>query len=160
MIQPTVQDEKTLLSIQEDGKDIIAIPRTNKNISIGWLKGYTLERLSKLELYEGVRSTDEDTSRVIEHRAKFMAKSASICILNGLKIMFFHWIYWRYLYYVKGYTFDQLEPIIATAKKKVPAGSWYIGSALVSQMKITSMTMTQKEAERFRAALSSEQEPH
>lgn len=158
MEQPNIQDEKLLLSIQENHKDEIIIPRTTKNVKIGWMRGYTLERLSKLELNEGVKANDEDSVKVIEHRSKFMAKAASLCILNGLKILFFHWIYWRYLYYIKGYAFDQLEPIIRIAKKKVPAVSWYISLALVSQMKITNMTMTQKEAEQFRAVLSSEQE--
>lgn len=158
MKQPTIQDEKLLLSVQENGKDKIDIIRTKKFFRIGWMKGYTLERLSKLELDEGVKSEDEDNKTTIKRRSKFMSKAASLCILNGIKILFFHWIYWRYLYYVKGYTFDQLEPIITTSKKKVPAGSWYIASALVNQMKITNMTMTQEEAERFRVVLTSGQE--
>lgn len=159
MIQPTTADEKELLSLNENGKDEVAIIRTDKKYFIGWMKGYTLERLSKLELKEGVKAEDEDSDSVFEKRSKFMSKAASLCILNGIKIKLFHWLYWRYLYYIKGYTFDQLEPIIITAKKKVPASSWYIASALVNQMKITNMTMTMEEAERFRAVLSLEQEP-
>lgn len=160
MQQPDRQDEELLISIQENGKDSITIPKTNKIVKVGWMKGYTLEMLSKLELKEGVKEEDADTEKVIEQRSKFMSKAASLCLLNGIKIKFFHWLYWRYLYYVKGYSFDQLEPIILLAKKKVPASSWYIGSALVSQMKITNLTMTIAEAERFRAVLSSEAEQH
>ncbi|PXV62379.1 hypothetical protein CLV62_12068 [Dysgonomonas alginatilytica] len=159
MNQPTIEDEKLLLSIQENDKDELTIPRTKKKYMIGWMKGFTLERLSKLELMEGVKAEDEDSIKIITNRSKFLSKAASLCLLNGLKIKFFHWIYWRYLYYVKGYSFDQLEPIIILSKKKVPAGSWYIGSALVSQMKITNMTMTTEEVQRFRRELSSEQEP-
>lgn len=159
MKQPNITDEKELLSIQENGKDEISIPRTNKKVKVGWMKGYTMEKLSKLELKEGVKAEDEDTAAVIERRSKFMAKAASLCLLNGMKILFFHPFYWRYLYYVKCYAFDQLEPIIVLSKKKVPAGSWYIVSALVAQMKITNMTMTIEEAGRFRAVLSSGQEP-
>ncbi len=159
MKQPDIADEKELLSIQENGKDEVMIPRTRKTVKVGWMKGYTMEKLSKLELTEGVKAEDEDTSTIIERRSKFMAKAASLCLLNGIKIMLFHWIYWRYLYYIQCYAFDQLEPIIILAKKKVPAGSWYIASALVSQMKITTMTMTAEEAERFRAVLSSGREP-
>lgn len=122
------------------------------------MKGYTLEKLSKLELNEGLKESDTDTEKVIEQRSKFMAKAASYCVLNGIRIFFFHWFYWRYFYYLRGYAFDQLEPIIVTAKKKVPAGSWYIASALVARMKITNMTMTMEEAVRFRHVLSSEQE--
>jgi len=158
MIQPTPQDEKDLLSIQDNGKDLINITRTRNKYKIGWMKGYTLECLSKLELKEGVKVDDDDSEKVIKYRSKFMSKAASLCILNGIKIWFFHWIYWRYLYYFKGYTFDQLEPVISTAKKKVPAASWYIGSALVNRMKITNLTMTTEEAERFRQELSLEQE--
>lgn len=157
MKQPNKEDEKLLLSVQENGKDEIQIPRTKKIFHIGWMKGYTLERLSKLELSDGVRNDDEDTNEVIEKRSKYVSKAASLCILNGIKIFFFHWVYWRYLFYVKGYSFDQLEPIILLAKKKVPAGSWYISSALVARMKITTMTMTLEETERFRHVLSLEQ---
>lgn len=158
MQEPTIQDEKDLLSIQQNEKEKISILRTNKIVKIGWMKGYTLERLSKLELKEGLKADDAESETVIEQRSKFMAKAASLCILNGIKIFFFHPFYWRYIYYVKGYAFDQLEPIIVLAKKKVPAASWYIASALVARMKITNMTMTTKEAERFRHVLSSEQE--
>lgn len=157
MQQPTIQDEKELLSIQENGKDKLVIPRTQTAVSIGWMKGYTLEKLSKLELKEGIKAEDTDSEKVIEQRSKFLAKAASYCILNGIKIFFFHWLYWRYFYYIKGYAFDQLEPVISLSKKKVPAGSWYIASALVARMKITNMTMTMEEAERFRHELSSEQ---
>jgi len=157
MQEPNNQDEKELLSLQNNEKDIISIPRTKKTTKVGWMKGYTLEKLSKLELNEGLKESDADTEKVIEQRSKFMAKAASLCVLNGIKIFFFHWFYWRYFYYLRGYTFDQLEPIIVLAKKKVPVGSWYIGSALVARMKITNMTMTMEEAERFRHALSSEQ---
>ena len=160
MRQPSIQDEQELLSIQNNEKEELQIPRTTKKVKIGWMKGYTLEKLSKLELNEGIKESDSDTNTVIEKRSKFLAKAASLCLLNGIRILFFHWIYWRYLYYIKGYAFDQLEPIIIHAKKKVPAAAWYISSALVSRMKITNMTMTQKEAERFRAELSSEHEQH
>lgn len=154
MQEASIQDEKDLLSIQNNWKEKITIPRTGKKVKIGWMKGYTLEKLSKLELKEGLKEEEADSVKVIEKRSKFMAKAASLCILNGIKIFFFHSFYWRYLYYLKGYTFDQLEPIIVAAKKKVPAASWYIASALVARMKITGMTMTMEEAERFRAALS------
>ncbi|NDV68594.1 hypothetical protein [Dysgonomonas sp. 25] len=158
MQEPSIQDEKDLLSIQNNEKEDIVIPRTNKILKVGWMKGYTLEKLSKLELKEGLKENDADSEKVIEQRSKFMAKAASLCLLNGIKIFFFHWFYWRYFYYLRGYTFDQLEPILVLAKKKVPAASWYIGLALVARMKITNMTMTMEEAERFRHVLSSEAE--
>lgn len=156
MQEPDIQDEKDLLSIQNNEKETVAIPRTNKTMRVGWMKGYTLEKLSKLELKEGLKENDTDSEKVIERRSKFISKAASLCVLNGIRIFLFHWFYWRYFYYLRGYTFDQLEPIITTAKKKVPAGSWYIASALVARMKITNMTMTQEEAGRFRHVLSSE----
>ncbi len=159
MRQPTKEDERQLLSVQDNSAEEILIPRCGKKVKVGWMKGYTLERLSKLELNEGLKAEDEDSEKIIKRRAKFVAKAASLVLLNGIKIFFFHCFYWRYLYYLRGYAFDQLEPIVSCAKKKVPASSWYIVSALVSQMKITNMTMTPEEAERFRAALSSEQEP-
>lgn len=149
MNKPKKEDELLLQSIDQDGFDIVTIPRTKDEYKVGWIKPRTHEKLSGLELKDGLGSTESDTLISIQKRSKFLSKAASYILLNGIKIFFFHWLYWRYLYHIKGYSADQLLPIIEIAKKKVPAMKFYQASILVSQMKITNMIMTQEEAEQF-----------
>ena len=87
---------------------------------------------------------------------KLMAKLSSLFVLNGVSIFFMHSLYWRYLYYIKGYRFDQLLPVVETAKKKVPINAYVKAIILASGMKTTSMSMTKEEIESIRAELLSE----
>lgn len=151
--EPTTEDQLELLSIDVDLEDKIAIPRTKDIFNIKWIKPYTQERLSFLELNDGLEVASDNTPTNIRKRAKFLSKAASYVILNGVKIALFHWIYWRYLYYIKGYSADQLLPIIELGKKKVPQLESYLGSVLVSQMKNTNPALTQEEAEYIRSEL-------
>lgn len=155
MNKPDKQDQKELLSINSNGKDVVDIPRTKDKYKIGWIRPFTTEKLSLLELKSGLEATTSESQENIKGRAKVLSKAASYIILNGAKIFFFHWFVWRYLYYVKGYSFDQLLPIIQEAKKKVPQVKLYLGLTLVSHMKITNPTLTKEEADLFQAELSS-----
>ena len=155
MKKVTIEDQKELLSINNNGYDIVEIPRTKSKWKVGWICDATREKVSLLELESGFDITNEDTNDNVRKRAKFLSKAASYFLLNGIKIYFFHWILWRYFYYIKGYSADQLLPIIKTAKKKVPQVASYICSMLVSQVKITNPTLTKEEAEQFQAELSS-----
>lgn len=155
MKKTTIKDQQKLMSVDQNQTDSVSIPRTKKSYNIGWIKPETLAKISLLELESGIESTSQETARNIKKRAKLLSKAASYFILNGIKIFFFHWIFWRYLYYVKGYTVDQLSPIIEMAKKKAQLLKLYQTSILLSHMKITNPTLTQEEAELFRAELLS-----
>lgn len=148
MNQPTIKDQQELLSIDSGEKTEVIIPGTKHKVHIGWMKPYTLERVSRLILQKEERAGDYDP--------QLLAKLASLYILNGIKIFFFHGIYWRYLHYVKDYRYDQLLPVIETAKKKVPAEAYIRAIILASGMKITPMSLTTEEAESIRAELLSE----
>lgn len=151
----SVQDQKELLSIDQNGSDIVEIPRTKDKWKIGWICDRALEKVSLLDLESGLEATTNNTARNIRRRSKLLSKAASYLILNGVKIFFFHWILWRYIYYIKGYSADQLMPIISLAKKKAPLLISYQASMLVSHMKITNPTLTREEAELFQAELLS-----
>lgn len=86
------------------------------------------------------------------------AKEVSYGVLNGMKIYFFHWIYWRYLYYVKGYTFNQLEPVIELIKKKIPLREYSKATMLASMNDVTVMSLSKEEQEATQAELLSEKE--
>ncbi|SBV91922.1 hypothetical protein [uncultured Dysgonomonas sp.] len=155
MNKPDTQAQKELLSINSNGKDVIEIPRTKDRYKVGWIRPFTTEKLSLLELNSGIEATNTETDKNVKGRAKILSKAASYIILNGVSIFFFHWLVWRYFYYIKGYSFDQLLPIIEKAKKKVPQVKLYLGLTLVSHMKITNPTLTKEEADQFQAELSS-----
>lgn len=155
MKKVTTEDQKELLSINSNSADIVTIPRTKDKYKVRWICNLALEKISLLELESGYEATSAEDAPNIKKRAKFAAKAAAYFILNGIKIHFFHWLLWRYFYYVKGYSADQLLPIIETAKKKVPQVELYASLMLVSQVKITNPNLTTEEAERFQAELSS-----
>lgn len=166
MDKPTIEDERELMSINDNDATMVSIPRSKKKFKVRWIKPYTGECITRLALAneknkavtkrmagegDGVQSLKEMSSL-----SKFSSKLASLCLLNGMKIFFFHWIYWRWLYYVKGYDYKQLSPIIETAKKKMTQGALFLNTVSGVQMKITNMTMTKEEASLFQAGLSKE----
>lgn len=155
MKKQDINDELELISINENGKDEVQIPRTNDRYKVGWLCQRTQEKLSLLELNSGIQVTSENSADNVKKRAKMLAKASSYIILNGIKIFFFHWFLWRYFYYIKGYTSDQLVPIISIGKKKALLMESYLGSVLVAQMKITNPILTKEEAEQLQAKLGS-----
>lgn len=157
MRKVTQEEEAELISIENDSYDIVRIPRTNDEWKVRWLKEIQLEKLSILELKYGISATSEDNLPNVKKRARFLSKSAACCLLSGLKLYFLYGILWRYLYYFKAYSADQLLPIIQSAKKKAPQVESYLAMVLVGQMKITNPMLTMEEQNRFQAELLSAQ---
>lgn len=144
--QPTIEDEKLLNEVIEDSFDIVAIKDTKKKYKIGWLKKGTMRKISSETLKDG-----EDDA--------LSAKTAALVILNNYwKIKFFYPILWRWFFYIKEYSDDQLSEIIAVGKKKVPYIQFLTNTILVTGMRDTIMTMTKKEAERIRQELHTEKQ--
>lgn len=139
MEQPTLQDKQELQSIDSDSYDLVTIPGTKDTFKIRWIKNYTLEQIDRLSL-----KLKEQKDRSLSY--KYSSQIASLCILNGIKIFFFHPFLWRYFYYVKGYSSEQLIPVIQTAKKKAPVEAHLIITMLSESMTLTAMTVTEEEA--------------
>ena len=154
--QITRQDEELLLSIDLNKKDEITIPGTNKKVKIGWIKPYTMERISMLHLSSGIENESgiEEKER-IKKLSKYASKLTALYLLNGLKIVFFYPFYWRWLYYIKGYNYSQLESIIEEGKKKIPSVGLLAITAYAKESKITNMTLTEEELRRPRQELLS-----
>jgi hypothetical protein len=77
-------------------------------------------------------------------------KVAACIILNGLwSIKLRYWFLWRWFYYVREYTDEQLAPIIEEGKKKVPVEAYYESTILAIGMRDTMMAMTRAEVERI-----------
>lgn len=144
--QPQIEDEKLLNEVMEDSVDVVSIKNTNKKYKIGWLKKGTMRKISSETLKDG-----EDDA--------LSAKTAALVILNNYwKIKFFYPILWRWFFYIKEYSDEQLSDIIAVGKKKVPYIQFLTNTILVTGMRDTIMTMTKKEAERIRQGLHTEKQ--
>lgn len=154
MEKVTREDELELISIENNYADIVEIPRSKKKFKVKWLMPRQVEKLSLLELDSGISVTEDDSVSNVKKRAQFLSKAVAYCLLNGWKLTFLHWLYWRYLYYIKTYSSDQLLPIIQMAKKKATPVESYLGMILVAQMKNTKPMLTAEEREQFQAGLS------
>lgn len=155
----SIEDQKQLLNIDEEKYTLVRIPRTNKTVKVGWMKPDTLKRVSRLVLESGFGEEEEGFKpdlEVVNKYSKFCSQYAALIMLNGIKSYFFYNIFWRWLYYIKGYDYDQLMPIILTAKKKVPSAGFLISIISARGMMVTNMTMTKKEQELYQSALTSE----
>lgn len=143
---PSIEDERLLNDIIEDSVDEVSLKGTNKKYKIGWLKKGTMRKITSVAIADG----DDDM---------VSAKTAALIILNNYwKIKFFYPILWRWFFYVKEYTDEQLSEIIAVGKKKVPYIQFLTNTILVTGMRDTIMTMTKAEAERIRQGLHSEKQ--
>ena len=138
---PNIEDERLLNEVMEDSVDEVGLKDTKKKYKIGWMKKGTMRKISSVALEKG----EDDT---------LSAKTAALIILNNYwKIKFFYPILWRWFFYVKEYTDDQLSEILAVGKKKVPYIPFLTNTILVTGMRDTIMTMTKEEAERIRQGL-------
>ena len=160
MKQPTKEAQKELISIDQNLPTKVEIPRTKNSYQITWLKPYTTNKVSQVFL-ENEAPTEMDSKEVIKFMAtkvKIVAKIASYIILNNFwTIKFFHAIHWRWLFYIKQYDFDQLQPIVLEGKKKMAVEGYYMSMVLSAMMMDTIRTMTKTEAEQYLQELTSAQ---
>ncbi|MEZ3418345.1 MAG: hypothetical protein K1V99_03110 [Bacteroidales bacterium] len=137
----------------------VMIPGTNKTVKLRGIKPYTIERLTLLwlkreDLSAGIDSASTMKSLCIE--PYFSVKEALLFVLNDYwKINLFlrpmTWWWGK----VKGYTEEQMSPIILEGKKKLPLMAHWTNMACSADMRTDWMKMTKKEAEQYRAELLS-----
>jgi hypothetical protein len=86
----------------------------------------------------------------------FAIKEALYFVLNSWwKIVLFHKFLTFWWGKVKGYTEEQMLPIILEGKKKLPLTAHWMIMAYSADMRTDMMKMTKTEAEQFRAELLS-----
>ena len=137
--QPVASDEIELDSLVRNKKSKINIPGTRKFYKIVWLRHVTTRKITSIIIEEGEKDDDKVSSKV----------AAAIVLNDFWKMKFFHWLLWRWFYYVKQYGDAQLLPLILEGKKKVQQEEYYSVTMLAIGMKDTIMTMTREEVERF-----------
>lgn len=140
---PKTEDEKELNALAENKATEVKVG--GKTYRIGALRGGVIRKMTDVILNEKVES-------------KVSAKCCALILLGRLwKIALFYWIAWRWIYYVKEYTEDELRPVIEEAKKKVPVEAYLINTILLTGMRDTVMSMTREEVRRIRPELSGEE---
>ena len=103
---PTPEDEEQLNDIMENKPTLVEL--RGKKISIGWLKRGTIRKFTEI-----MSKKDNDD--------KVSCQAVAAIVLNGYwAIKFRWWFLWRWYFYIKQYGDDELGPIIAMAKKKIP----------------------------------------
>ena len=138
---------------------IVQIPSTKKKVKVRGIKPYTLEKVTQLWLERDVMTIPEDSASTLKSMCAepyFAVKEALYFVLNGYwKIRLFHRIMSWWWGKVKGYTDEQMLPIILEGKKKLPLTAHWMIMAYSADMRTDMVKMTKKEAEQYRAELLS-----
>lgn len=135
MTEPTDKDKRTLDSIVENSKDYVEV--RGRKWGVRWVRNRARRKVTSIINNE----KDED---------KVVFKCVAALRLNGFfKIFFFYWILWRWYYYVKQYSEDDLVPFIDLCKKKVPVEGYLIATMLLTGMRDDTMNMTREEVSRI-----------
>lgn len=159
MKQADINARQGLDEVVDDSPAIVKIPGTKKSVSLRGVKPYTLERITKLWLQRDSLAIPEDSASTLKSMCSepyFAVKEALYFVLNDYwKIRLFHRIMSWWWGKVKGYTDEQMLPIILEGKKKLPLTAHWMIMAYSSDMRTDMMKMTKTEAEQFRAELLS-----
>lgn len=143
----TKEQEQELNSIAENIPSVVMVGK--RKVKVEWLRRGTLRKFTDVML---------DKREDIDSESKITCKLAAVVVLNGYwKIKFYYWLLWRWYYYIKQYTDEQLLPIIEEGKKKVQLQEYYMIMMLSQGLKDTHKTMTREEVNRTLRELQSEQ---
>ena len=142
-----------------DTPTVVQIPDTKKSVKISGIKPYTLEKVTQLWLKRDSMAIPEDSASTLKSMCAepyFAVREALYFVLNDwFKINLFHRFLTFWWSKVKGYTEEQMLPIIMEGKKKLPLTAHWMIMAYSADMRTDMMKMTKKEAEQYRAELLS-----
>ena len=143
----TREQEQELNDIAENIPSVVMIGK--KKVKVGWMKRGALRKFTAIML---------DKREDIDTESKVSCKLAATVVLNDIwKIKFYHWLLWRWYYYIRQYSDKVLIPIIEEGKKKVLLSEYYSIMMLAHGLRDTQKTMTRDEVSRFRQELLLEQ---
>ena len=157
MKQADLKKRQALGEVSFDLPTEVQIPGTNKKVRIRGIKPYTLEKVTQLWLKRDSMAIPKDSASTLKSMCSepyFAVQEALYFVLNDwMKINLFH----RFLTFwwgkVKGYTDEQMLPIILESKKKLPLTAHWMIMAYSTDMRTDMVKMTKTEAEQFRAEL-------
>ena len=142
-----------------DTPTIVPIAGTKKSVSLRGVKPYTIERLTRLWVERELANIPKDSASTLKSMCDepyFAVKEALLFVLNDYwKIrLFFPFLSWWWGK-IKGYTEEQMLPIIMEGKKKVLLTAHWSNMACSVDMRNDWIKMTRTEAEQYRAELLS-----
>ena len=159
MKQADINARQRLNEVTEDAPTIVTIPGTKKKVSLRGVKPYTLERITKLWIERDVMTAPEDSASTLKSMCSepyFAVREALYFVLNSWwKINLFHKFLTFWWGKVKGYTDEQMLPIILEGKKKLLLTAHWMIMAYSADMRTDMVKMTKTEAEQYRAELLS-----
>ena len=159
MKQADINARQGLDEVANDSPTQVQIPGTKKKVVLRGVHPYTLERITKLWLERDSMAALTDSASTLKSMCSepyFAIKEALYFVLNGwFKINLFHRFMTFWWGKVKGYTDEQMLPIIMEGKKKLPLTAHWMIMAYSADMRTDMVKMTKKEAEEFRAELLS-----
>jgi hypothetical protein len=154
-----INARKGLNEVVNDTATIVKIPHTKKEVALRGVKPYTLEQITKLWLERDSMAVPEDSASTLKSMCSepyFAVREALYFVLNSWwKINLFHKFLTFWWGKVKGYTDEQMLPIILEGKKKLPLTDHWMLMAYSADMRTDMTKMTKTEAEQYRAELLS-----
>ena len=154
-----VKARQELNEITGNKPAIVEIPGTKKRVKVYGVKPYTLEKITELWIERDVNAAPEDGASTLKSLCSepyFAVREALYFVLNSWwKINLFHKFLTFWWGKIKGYTDEQMLPIILEGKKKLPLTAHWMIMAYSADMRTDMMKMTKTEAEQFRAELLS-----
>lgn len=154
MKQPDKNARQAYREVLADVPTTIAIIGTRRTVKVRGIKPYTIECLTKLW---GARemSIPQDSSDTLKAKCVdpyFSIKCACTIVLNSYwSLRLLYPIKWRIWAFLRQYTEEQMEPIIAEGKKKLPLEPFWRNMVFLTDMRADWMRLTTKEAETFQA---------
>ena len=128
---PTIEDERDLLSVIDNDPSEVEI--RGKSFSFKLLTGFAQHKITQIMLAKGQDSKDT-------------CKCVAAAWLNGFfSLKFLYWFVWRWFYYIRQYSEEELSEAVALIKKKVPAEQYTINTILLIGMRETMMQMNKNE---------------
>lgn len=135
--EANIDDEKMQMSIRHNLADEVEV--RGKKLKVRWMHPYTEDRITQLMLEDG-------------NDSKVLCQCAALIVLGGYwKSKFLYWLRWRWYYYVKQYTSQELLPLFEMAQKKTvqeEATAYLNATILLTALKDTKKQMTKAEAAR------------
>lgn len=132
MEQPDIEKQKMLDELMDAEPSRVEV--FGREYKVGWLRGYACRKFSRIMLRE-----KNDWKRNI--------KCAAVLLLGRKwRIVFCYAFYWRWLYYIRDTSVQEVLAVLDAGKKKVPQAAFVLCTMLATGIKDTMMTMTRQEA--------------
>lgn len=129
---PSPDDERELLDTLDNGSSPVSI--RNRTFRFRPLTGFAQRKLTRILLRkDGVEQS-------------VSCKCLAAARLNGFFSLALWWpLLWRWYYYIRQYTEDELTPAVLLIKKKVPLTAYLTNTTLWIAMRETMMQMNRNE---------------